>query len=397
AVNFYLHQIGQHPGWMANKNLPHVYREAKSVFELPTALLQQAGRFAIEQYKAYRENENNHTFPHFDSFVPVRYDQRTMTVRESESDGHFRLWVSVATTKGRVRVPIEGGEDQFHFWRARNFSFKDARLRYRDGEYYLTVHIEIQVRLPKQEDFEHFVGVDLGVNNLAVAVVQDRDGNILESCFFDGGYVGWKRKHFYEKRREYQQKRLWKKLKGSKGKEKRFMRDVNHKISRKIVDMAAKYPNTVIVMEKLDGIRKEIRGSRRQNRRVHNWNFRQLQEFLQYKAHLEGMAWRKVPAYGTSQVCRHCGEQALKRSPRTAVLAVCQSCKKEAHADFTAAVNLVRRLWSYMVSGSGPRESGPDPGSDEGEGDTAAAGAGKYQLVSQLSPSSPGSSYQTAA
>ncbi|MFQ5793474.1 MAG: zinc ribbon domain-containing protein, partial [Candidatus Bipolaricaulia bacterium] len=117
-----------------------------------------------------------------------------------------------------------------------------------------------------------------------------------------------------------------------------------------------------------------------------------------YKAHLEGMAWRKVPAYGTSQVCRHCGEKALKRSPRKAVFTVCQSCKKEAHADFTAAVNIVRRLWSYMVLGSGPRESGPDPGGDEGEGDTAAAGVGngKYQLVSQLSPSSPGSSFQTA-
>lgn len=380
AVNFYLHEIGKAPQKISNKNLPSIYSKAKEVFDLPTALLQQAGRFAIEQYKSCKNNENNGTFPHFDGFVPVRYDKRTMTVRKSE--GHFSLWVSLSTTDGRVRVPIEGGDKLYNYWKNKEFDFEDARLTLKGSKFYLTVHVETETKIPKEEEFEHFVGVDSGVNNLAVIVVQDRKGNIL-----DGGYVGAKRKCYNQKRREYARKKLWVKLKREKGKEKRFMRDVNHKVSRAIVDIAKEYPNSCIVMEKLNDIRQRIRGTKKQNRRLHNWNFRQLQEFLEYKAHLSGVAYRKVPAYLTSQVCRHCGERALKRSFQNAVIAVCKSCKKEANADFTAAVNIVRRLWSYIVSGSGPRESGPNQGSVEDKGDTAAAG--KYQLVSQLSPSSP--------
>lgn len=196
-----------------------------------------------------------------------------------ESNGHFHLWVGLTFSgkqRGRIKVPIEGSDDQFEFWRNHHFDFKDARLVYRQDELWLNIHVEIGSDMPKEEEFEHFIGVDLGVNNLAVAVVQDREGNILESQFFDGGYSGYKRKHFNEKRREYATKSLWSKLKDYKGQELRFMKDHNHKISRAIVDMASRYPKSCIVMEKLDGIRKRLGGTKKQNRRVHNWNFAQL-------------------------------------------------------------------------------------------------------------------------
>lgn len=384
AANFYLHEIAKDPSQASNKNLPDIYPRARSIFELKSALCQQAGRVAIEAYKSYNENTNNPTVPHFDSFIPVRYDKRTMSVEESA--GHFRLWVGLTSfgkQRGRVKVPIEGGDEQFEFWRDHGFDFKDARLVYDHGELFLQVHVQIESEIPQEGEFEHFIGVDLGVNNLAVAVVQNQDGDILESQFFDGGYVGQKRKQFNAKRREYATKNLWSKLKSSKGKERRFMKDQNHKISRAIVDLATKYPNSCIVMEKLDGIRKRIGGTKKQNRRVHNWNFAQLQEFVQYKAHYAGIAYRKVPAYLTSQVCRHCLDRAIKRSSLNAVQAVCQTCKKEVNTDFTAAVNIVRRLFCYIVEKSGPCESGPNQGNDHATGrDTAVAG--NYQLVPRL-------------
>ncbi len=140
-------------------------------------------------------------------------------------------------------------------------------------------------------------------------------GDTPESQFFDGGYVGQKRKQFNAKRREYATKNLWSKLKSSKDKERRFMKDQNHKISRAIVDLASKYPNSCIVMEKLDGIRKRISGTKKQNRRVHNYNFAQLQEFVQYKAHYTGIAYRKVLS-SLQALLRSCDKEKFsKRRP----------------------------------------------------------------------------------
>lgn len=80
-------------------------------------------------------------------------------------------------------------------------------------------------------------------------------------------------------------------------------------------------------------------------------------------------------------------DHAIKRSSLNAVRAVCQTCKKEVNADVTVAVNIVRRLFYYIVGKIGPCESGPDQGNDDATGrDTAAVG--HDQLVPRLSVAS---------
>ncbi len=395
VVNFYLHRIGESPSIIGNKNMPDVYREAKAMYpDMNTALLQQAGRVAIEQYKAYANNDNNSKFPHFNSFIPVRYDKRTMTVY-GESEGKFSLWVSLSTTEGRKVVLLQGSKQHIELWDSLGFDFRDARLYRRGDDYYLIVHIETEAEIPSQDDFEHFVGVDLGLNNLAVIVVQGRDGNILESKFFDGGYVGEKRKKFYAKRREYGIRKLWYKLRRTKGKEKRFMRDVNHKISRNIVDIASEYDNAVIVMEKLEGIRSNVRGSRDHNRKVHNWNFSQLQEFIQYKCHVSGIAYRKVVAYKTSSVCTTCGHLAIRRSSSNAEVGVCKQCGYDVNAaDFLGAINIVRRLFFYMENNTGLCGSSPNRGCNDSKA-CSAAEIDSSLLEHELRRSMPRSLLQT--
>lgn len=398
AVNFYLHKIGRRPDRISNKNLPDAYEEAKKRYDLPTALLQQAGRFAIEQYKSYSENDDNSSFPHFDSLVSVRYDKRTMTVYGTDegSKGSFDLWVSLATPEGRQAVPLNGAEGQIELWERLDFDFKDARLEKRDDGYYLIVHVETEAEIPQESEFEHFVGVDLGLNKLATVVVQDGQGEVLETEFFDGGYVGEKRRRFGEKRREYGEKKLWSKLKATRGQERRFMEDVDHKLSRRIVDIARKYENVVVVMEKLAGIRDNVDGSRKYNRRLHSWTFGELQEFIEYKCHADGIAYRKVPAYRTSQVCTDCGG-FIRRCSSKAV-AVCEACKKEVNADFLGAVNIVRRLFFYMGDNTGPCGSGPSDGSvtDRGRDDSEACSAvGGKLLEYELRENVPRSLLQT--
>jgi len=72
-VNFYLHQIAKKKS-TTKSDYSEKYDKAKSQYDLPTALVQQARDFAIDQYKSYKNNETNEKFSHFKSFVPIAFD-----------------------------------------------------------------------------------------------------------------------------------------------------------------------------------------------------------------------------------------------------------------------------------------------------------------------------------
>lgn len=220
CVNFYLHEIG-YKASTTKTDYKKEYCKAKSKHRIKTPLIQQARDFAINQYKSYKNNENNNHFPHFKSFVDARYDKRTISFIE-ENEETSEIEVTLATTQNRVEATLQGGEYQFNEFQAG--SFCDARLRREGGEWYLKIHIEREAEIQDAKKSEYYIGVDLGVNNLATIAVQNRDGEVVETKFFDGSYVSEKRRRFNAKRREYMRKGLWSKLKETKGKESRFIK-----------------------------------------------------------------------------------------------------------------------------------------------------------------------------
>ncbi len=399
SVNFYLHQVGNR-GSTNVTDYKDEYEKARDIFQLNSALIQQSKRFAINQYKSYKNNENNKSFPHFESFVDVRYDNRTITFKE-ENEETYELKVTLATTQSRVEATLQGGEYCFEEFQAGDF--QDARLFRQGGEYYLNVHIQREAEISRAKESEFYIGIDLGVNNLATIAVQNRDGEVVETRFFDGSYVSEKKRRFNAKRREYMRKGLWSKLQETRGKEKRFIKDVNHKISKYVKDLCEKYEDSTVVMENLDGIRKSMNFSSKQNRRLHNWSFAQLQEFIIYKAHEAGSSYRRVPPFNTSQVCGSCFN-SIDRSSRNKVVGTCETCKKEVlNVDLNAAVNIIQRLWYYITRDSHEStipetelrefssedlEPTSHQGSADGKADTAAVDA-THQLVSSLSLSLP--------
>ena len=399
SVNFYLYQI-QKKGSTTRTDYKEEYQEARDIFQLNSALVQQSEAFAINQYKSFKNNDNNNWFPHFSSFVDVRYDNRTITFKE-ENEKTNELEISLATTQSRVEVTLQGGE--YHFEEFQAGKFCDARLRRKNGEWFLKVHIEREAEISKAKDSEFYIGVDLGVNNLATVAVQNREGEVVETKFFDGSYVSEKKRRFNAKRREYMRKGLWSKLKETRGKEKRFIKDVNHKISKYIKDLCEKYEDSTVVLENLDGIRNNIDYSRKQNRRLHSWSFGQLQEFIIYKAHEAGSSYRRVPPFNTSKVCGSCFG-FIDRSSENKVVGACETCKQEVlNVDLNAAVNITRRLWYYIIRdnledtasqtelrefSSEDLKSKSHQGSADGKADTAAIDA-SHQLVSSLSLSLP--------
>jgi IS605 OrfB family transposase len=124
-----------------------------------------------------------------------------------------------------------------------------------------------------------------------------------------------------------------------RSKERRWMTDLNHKVSRQLVDLAAQYPNPVLAFERLDGIRDRIRGSKRFNRMVAGWAFRQLADFVQYKAEKTGVRVVFIDPRKTSQTCPKCGHAARSNRATQADFR-CIACGYRANADVVASLNI---------------------------------------------------------
>jgi putative transposase len=130
-------------------------------------------------------------------------------------------------------------------------------------------------------------------------------------------------------------------LKKRSGRERRFVRNVNHCISKSLVS-TAKGTSRGIALEDLNGIRERINAKRtvakRQRRVLHTWAFYQLRAFISYKAQMAGVRLVLVnPAY-TTQTCSHCGH-CDKANRRTQAQFVCVACGHACHADLNAAEN----------------------------------------------------------
>src|SRR2546425_6426020 len=123
------------------------------------------------------------------------------------------------------------------------------------------------------------------------------------------------------------------------------MKQINHQLSRQIVNDADAQGVCVIKLEALAGIRAGTtstsrRANARKNNRMKNtWSFYQLSAFITYKAERLGITVEQVdPAY-TSQECPACGKHN-KAQDRTYH---CSGCGWKGHRDAVGAIAVSRR------------------------------------------------------
>jgi putative transposase len=313
------------------------YAEIRTRFDLSAQMAVRAIGKAVEAFATLKKRGMK-TCPTFKPRGAVTYDERIMGFKGLDK-------VSLWALGGRQIIPIVFGEYQGQ----RVDRIKgQADLIYRDGQF----HLFSTVDLPEEptEDIKDFVGVDLGIVQLAT----DSDGNS-----YSGETVERVRLRRYQARRSYQStgtksaKRRLKKLARS---EANFRRNENHVISKVLVRLAK---DTVrgIGMEDLAGIRDRTTVRAKDRAKHSGWAFAQLQAFVSSKAKLAGVPVVLVNARNTSRTCSACGH-CEKANRKTQAEFVCLQCGFSENADRNAARNVRDRAnlrWLELAVNVDPR------------------------------------------
>lgn len=207
----------------------------------------------------------------------------------------------------------------------------DAKLFQRNNQWYAM--LPIKTTPTGRFGNKTFIGIDLGIVRIATLSTPD----IVK--IFNGKEIRHKREHFADIRKRYQKHRRNDKVKMSKDYETHWMTDTNHKISKEIVDIASQYGNPVICFERLEGIRERTKGSKRFNRMMASWAFRQLVDMTIYKAKRIGIKVQFVDPRNTSKRCHKCSH--ISRSNRISQsIFRCVKCGYTCNADIQASRNI---------------------------------------------------------
>lgn len=212
-----------------------------------------------------------------------------------------------------------------------------ASLFNKRGKYYFAVTITIS---DKQLKPSNTMGIDIGLNQLAVVSIRDKSGKELNRQFYNGKKAGFIRKKYRALRRNLGKAKQPKLIKAIKDKESRYVTDLNHKISRQLIDLAVQEKVSTIVMEELKNIRKTAFSLKSADRNLNSWAFFELQQFIEYKAKLEGIEVVYINPKYTSQTCSICG--TISKSNRNRNLYKC-NCGHKVHADLNAARNICNK------------------------------------------------------
>ena len=206
------------------------------------------------------------------------------------------------TLSGRVKLPyfITGMEKYFN----KSYSFGTAKLVKKHGKYFLHIPMTKEVSESINSDICNVVGIDRGINFIVATYNSNH-----KSGFVSGKVIKHRRAKYKQLRKKLQQRQTSssrRRLKAIGQRENRWMQDINHCVSKALVENNPKH--TLFVLEDLSGIRNVTERVYRKNRYVLvSWSFYDLEQKLKYKAVLNESSVINVNPRYTSQTCPICG------------------------------------------------------------------------------------------
>ncbi len=249
--------------------------------------------------------------------------------------GHLELSIGAGSPKIKIALP-----ENLHTV----LQFVEVRLVYdKRGRKYNWHIVAENGKQAKQAPGNNVVSVDMG--EIHPAVVGDEHAAII--------ITARERRHAaqgHAKRLASFGKALSRKKKGSrrykqlvrsrnrmKAKHKRVIRDIEHKVSRELVNVAVERQADTMAMGDIRDIADGIEIGKQSNQKISGWSHGQIRKLTAYKAEAEGIKIVLVDEQYTSQTCPHCGG---KHKPRGRNYR-CPACGFRSHRDVVGQVNLL--------------------------------------------------------
>ncbi len=319
-----------------------LYSSLRELFGLKLQMAQSVLKTVIARYKTILENQNEWIKP---NFKHPEYDL-VWNRDYSLTNNCF----SVNTLKGRIKLPyFSKGMEQY--FSSDIYKFGTAKLVNKHGKYFLHIPVTYEVEESNLSNICNVVGIDRGINFIVATY-----DNKHKSGFVSGKQVKQKRANYSKLRKELQMRQTpssRRRLKAIGSRENRWMQDINHQVSKALVQNNPKH--TLFVLEDLSGVRNSTEKIRLKDRYVSvSWSFYDLEQKLIYKSKQNQSTVIKVnPAY-TSQTCPCCGHIEKTNRNKKLHLFTCKNCGYKSNDDRIGAMNLYRMGINYLEDSQVP-------------------------------------------
>ena len=339
ALNYISNYIFENSCLNQSKINKETYYYLRETYGLKSQMAQSVMKTAIAKYKANKSNGHDFNLVNFKN---LEYDlvwNRDYSITKDV--------FSVNSLNGRLKIPFEikGMENFFD----NSYKFGTAKLVYKFNKYFLYIPMTKEYQQTTPLKINKIVGIDLGINFLATTY--NSEGKTI---FYNGRNIKSKRGNYKSLRKQLQKcgtKSAKRKIKSIGSRENRWMSDVNHSITKALVDKYGE--NTLFILEDLAGIRNATEKVNINNKYVSvSWAFYQFRQLLEYKAKMnKSMVIAVDPKY-TSQQCPKCGHiEKANRDKRNHIFK-CKNCSYQSNDDRIGAMNLWRKGIEYIETNS---------------------------------------------
>lgn len=301
------------------------YLKAKEVCPaLNSSIIQAAAKSACRCVKSYNTNNPKNRWQYAGKMKSLYYNLDSTTLSKRGDLYSF----STCNKRIRVMIPMQqwfSDKYQIEKLQAGKVVYKKNRVK---------LQLIFVVR-NNDNCGDRVVGIDRGIYNLVAT---------SEGYLYSAKEIRAAKRKFQHNRKTLQQKgtrSAKKRLRQMSGREKRFMQNVNHCVTKQLAENSNV---SIYVIEDLKGIAKQRYG-KTLNKWLHNWSYFQFETQLQYKCDLHGISVVKVDPRYTSQKCSVCGN--LDKESRHGNLFRCTKCGYSEHADINAAKNIRK---NYLLS-----------------------------------------------
>ena len=313
------------------------YRTLREEYGLKSQMAISVLRTVVARYKTNESNGHEWTLVQFKKKEFDLVWNRDYSIKKNN--------FSVNTVDGRVQVGFKS-KGMTHFFED-EWKFGTAKLINKYGKWFLHIPFSKEVEDCEIDKVENIVGIDMGLN--FTAVTYDSNGKTL---FFNGRVIKHKRAKYKKLRKELQQKKTTsarKKLKTIGQRESRWVTDINHCISKALVE---KYgSNTLYVIEDLTGVRQATEKVRVRDRYyMVSWSFYQLRRFIEYKAILNKSRVEAFDPRYTSQQCPKCNHTEKSNRNKKNHNFCCKNCGYKSNDDRIGAMNLHKKGVKHLIA-----------------------------------------------